>query len=80
MTQRLEDVFKTALRLTDEVDVSSLEYRGVPQWDSLGHMTLIAAIEDEYGITIDTDDVIDLNSYAKAVALLEKNGVPVTTT
>jgi acyl carrier protein len=78
MTQRLENVFRTALRLTGDVDVLALEYRGVPQWDSLGHMTLVAAIEDEYGIAIDTDDVIDLNSFAKAVTLLDKHGVTVS--
>jgi acyl carrier protein len=75
MSRRLETVFRSALQLTDDVAVPTLEYRGVPQWDSLGHMTLVAAIEDEYGIRIDTDDVIDLNTYAKALTLLEKHGV-----
>ncbi|MET9337279.1 MULTISPECIES: acyl carrier protein [unclassified Nonomuraea] len=72
---RLRVVFRSALNLPDGTDVDALEYRGVPQWDSLGHMALVAAMEDEFDIVIDTDDMLDMSSFGKAVLLLEKQGV-----
>jgi len=71
---RLRAVFRTALNLPADADVDRLEYRGIPQWDSLAHMALIAAMEDEFSIMIDTDDMIDMSSFAKAGELLEKHG------
>ncbi|MCX4473438.1 hypothetical protein C5N14_19170 [Micromonospora sp. MW-13] len=71
-------VFRTALELPDGVQVNSLEYRGVEQWDSLAHMSLVAAIEDEFGVMLDTDEVIDLSSFERARQILEKHGVVLT--
>ena len=52
-------------------------YESIPQWDSVAHMTLIAAVEDEYGIMLDTDDIIDMSSVGKAKAILQKYGVEI---
>ncbi|TDE50945.1 acyl carrier protein [Nonomuraea mesophila] len=72
---RLRAVFRVALNLPDGTDVDGLEYRAIPQWDSLAHMALIAAMEDEFSVMIDTDEMIDMSSFAKAAELLEKHGV-----
>lgn len=53
-------------------EVDSLEYQGVISWDSVGHMSLIAAIEDAFEITMDTDDIVDLSSFKKGIELLKK--------
>ncbi len=54
----------------DKLD--GLAYQAIPEWDSVGHMQLIAAIEDAFDIMIDTDDIIDLSSYEKGKELLTK--------
>jgi acyl carrier protein len=72
---RLRQVFRTALSLPADYDVDGLEYRGIDKWDSLAHMSLVASIEDEFDIMIDTDDVLDMSSFKKAYELLEKHGV-----
>jgi hypothetical protein len=72
---RLRAVFRMALNLPPDAGVDSLEYRAIPQWDSLAHMALIAAMEDEFSIMIDTDEMIDMSSFAKAAGLLEKHGI-----
>jgi acyl carrier protein len=72
---RLRSAFRGSLGLPVDYDVDSLEYRGIDSWDSIAHMTLIAAIEDEFDVMIDTDDVIDLSSFTKAVDILTKQGV-----
>ena len=50
----------------------NLEYNSIPQWDSIGHMTLVAAIEEKFNITIDTDDIVDFSSFKKGVEILKK--------
>lgn len=53
--------------------LEGLQYQAVPAWDSVGHMGLVAAIEDAFDIMMDTDDIIDLNSYEKGKEILSNN-------
>lgn len=50
-----------------------LKYQDIPAWDSVGHMSLVAALEDAFDIMLDTDDIIDLSSYEKGKEILAKN-------
>ena len=52
--------------------LSGLKYQDVTTWDSVGHMSLIAALEDAFDIMMDTDDIIDLSSYEKGKEILSK--------
>lgn len=56
----------------NENELSSLEYQSISAWDSVGHMNLIAALEDAFDIMMDTDDIIDFSSYEKGKELLAK--------
>ena len=58
-----------------EDQLAGLQYQGVELWDSVGHMSLVAALEDEFDIMIDTDDIIDLSSFEKGKEILAKYGV-----
>lgn len=58
-----------------EEEAKGLEYMGIKDWDSVGHMTLVATIEDSFGITMDTDDIIDFSSFEKGKELLKKYDV-----
>lgn len=57
----------------DSEAAKGLEYQAISEWDSVGHMGLIAAIEDEFGIMMDTDDIIDLSSFGKGKEILASN-------
>jgi acyl carrier protein len=45
----------------------------VKKWDSLNHMRLVLGLEEQQGVTIDTDDVMDLFSIEGIAAFLEKS-------
>lgn len=66
------NVFMETFSVTAE-DATKLKYQEIPEWDSVGHMGLIAAIEDTFGIMMDTDDIIDLSSYEKGKEILAQN-------
>ena len=53
----------------------TLEYHSIPQWDSVGHMTLMADLEEAFDIMLDTDDIIDFSSFAKGKEILAKYDV-----
>ena len=75
LNDRLRRVFVDTLELTPSVDVEELKYRDIDAWDSLGHMSLVAAIEDEIDVQLDTEQVIDMSSFKVAVDMLRGMGV-----
>ena len=72
--EKLTSVFAETFGIKAE-EVNGLEYQGVEQWDSVGHMTLVAAIEDTFDMAVDTDDIIDMSSFEKAQELLQKYNI-----
>ena len=50
-------------------ELSGLNYQGTELWDSVGHMTLISALEDTFDM--ETDDIVDLSSYEKGIEILK---------
>ena len=75
LSDRLRGVFIQGLALSEETDVENLKYRDVEEWDSVGHMALVAAIEDEFGVEFETDQVIDMSSFKVALDMLRGFGV-----
>lgn len=70
--QKLVEAFVNALEIEKDQVVDSLQYQGIEQWDSISHMMLISELEDTFDIEIDTDDVIDMSSVAKAKEIIAK--------
>lgn len=52
-----------------------LLYQSISTWDSIGHMSLIVNLEEQFDINIEIEDVIDFGSVAKGVEILRKYGV-----
>ncbi len=52
--------------------LKNLKYQSIPQWDSVGHMSMIGALEDAFKITLDMDDIIDFSSFEKGKKILKK--------
>ena len=70
MEDRVRNQFVEVFGITADSVVDELEYASIPQWDSIAHMSLIVALEDEFDIMIDTDDVIDMSSFKKAKEII----------
>lgn len=72
--EKYNKVFCDTLQISED-QLKSLEYQGVELWDSVGHMTLMAALEDAFDIMMDTDDIVDFSSYEKGKEILNKYDV-----
>lgn len=64
--------FCEALEITED-RLDGLKYQDITSWDSVGHMGLIAKLEEVFDIMMDTEDIIDFNSYEKGQEILSTN-------
>lgn len=67
--EKYNKAFRDSFELTD-TQLAGLTYQGIDLWDSVGHMTLIANLEETFDIMMETDDIIDLSSYEKGIEIL----------
>ncbi len=74
-TEKLTTAFSDALTIDGSMVKDSLMYQSIPEWDSISHMVLISRIEETFDVSIDTDDVIDMSSVAKAKDILKKYNI-----
>ena len=74
--EKYNNAFVTALGV-DESVLEGLNYQEVTEWDSVGHMNLVAEIEDAFDIMFETDDIIDFSSYVKGKEILAKYDVEI---
>ena len=56
---------------------SDLKYESIQEWDSIGHMGLIAELEDAFDISMEMDDIIDFSSYEKGKEILKKYDIEI---
>lgn len=73
---RYQQVFLEAFAV-DERALLDLTYQSIQAWDSIGHMALIASIEEEFGIELDIDDITSFSSFSVGADILSKYGLEV---
>ncbi len=56
-------------------NIRSLKRDSTEQWDSIGHMKLLAALEDKFEIEFEPEEMIDLVSYDKGIEILKNRGI-----
>ena len=53
-------------------ETEKLKYQDIKNWDSVGHMELIMALEDAFNISIETEDIVNLNSFEQGKKILSE--------
>lgn len=69
--EKYNEAFMTTFEVTEDA-LPTLKYQEIELWDSVGHMSLIAALEDSFDIMMDTDDIIDFSSYEVGKDIMKK--------
>ena len=70
------EIYTKVFTETFEISVEQaqiLKYQDIAAWDSIGHMDLVASIEDAFDIMMDSNDIIDFSSFEKGKEILSKN-------
>ena len=73
--QKYDQAFIESFSIDKSKLGDNLEYNTIPEWDSVGHMGLIAELEEAFDIEMEMDDIIDFSSYKKGFELVAKYGV-----
>lgn len=74
--ERYDREFIKHFKVTQE-ELTGLKYRGIKKWDSVGHMDLMASLEEIFDIQLSTIDVLDFTDYNKGKTILAKYGVEI---
>ena len=75
--EKYDQVFVNCFSVDKNILNETFVYQCVPEWDSVGHMSMISALEDSFDIMMETDDIIDFSSYTKGIETLAKYGVTI---
>jgi acyl carrier protein len=70
--KKYKDIFIKSLAIDDKKFNEKIQYNEIPEWDSIGHMTLISGLEEGFKITMETDDIVDFGSFKKGFEILSK--------
>ena len=72
--KKLTEIFRLVLNLGDVPIPPDLSQSSQEGWDSLAHTLLVAGVESEFGVVIDTADAMELTSYRSFARYLEEKG------
>ncbi len=73
--EKLVESFVQGLGISPQQVSDDLAYQAISEWDSTGHMALVAELEACFDVMLDTDEIIDMSSVSKARQILQKHGV-----
>ena len=76
--KKYQDIFIKSLSIDSNKFNENIKYNEIPEWDSIGHMTLISGLEEEYKISFETDDIVDFSSFKKGITILKKYNINIS--
>ena len=75
--KQYDQAFITAFEISASALGPDLKYESIQEWDSIGHMGLIAELEDSFDISMEMDDIIDFSSYKKGIEILKNYDIEI---
>ncbi|HLX12903.1 MAG TPA: acyl carrier protein [Bacteroidota bacterium] len=75
MEERVRKVFSAVFQIPASSVNDSSGRESVSGWDSLKHLTLVLALEEEFGVRFEDDEAPALESFSSIVAVLRKKTV-----
>lgn len=70
--QLLKQVMGVVLKIDPMTITEDSSIDNIEAWDSLQHMNLVLALEEEFGVTIADDDAANITSYKLIKIVLEE--------
>ena len=70
--EKYENAFMESFDIEKSMLNEELKYESIPEWDSVGHMTMISNLEEVFDIVMEMDDIIDFSSFEIGKKILKK--------
>ena len=77
MLEKYRQIFIKVLELDNEEAVKSASFDKNDNWDSFTQMELLVNLEEEFDITFNAEEVLELLSFDDGIKLLRKKGVDI---
>lgn len=74
--EKYVEAFKNTF-MVEESELDDLKYQDIAEWDSVGHMALMAALESVFEIEMDIDDIIEFSGFEFGKTILAKYDVEI---
>lgn len=74
-TTKLQQALMNGLAVPESALNESLAYQSIPEWDSMAHMFLVSELENVFGITIATEDILAMMDIRSIQETLEKYNI-----
>jgi acyl carrier protein len=73
LVDRIQTVLAAALNVDASEITAETQFGDLPQWDSMGHMEVLVALEKEFGVEITADTITNLISVPSICQYIEGN-------
>ena len=73
--ETLDQIFEIVFEIKSKDQINKLQRLTNSEWDSLRHVSLISAIESEFGIKLSIAEMDAISSYKYCELLLNKKGL-----
>ena len=70
--EKYQNAFIESFNIEKSMLNGELKYESIPEWDSVGHMTMISNLEEVFDIVMEMDDIIDFSSFEIGKEILKK--------
>jgi acyl carrier protein len=70
----IKGLFAAVFKYDGDISLATSR-REVPKWDSLQHVALVAALEQQFGISLSMDEMVEIRSVKDICNILERHGV-----
>ena len=72
-----DQIFVDCFSITKDLLNDKFTYQCIPAWDSVGHMGMVASLEDAFDIMMDIDDIVDFSSYTVGIEKLRNYDIEI---
>ncbi len=74
--EKLKDILAKVL-LIDKSDINdNMSRKSVKEWDSMAHLMLVSEIESAFEVTMNDDDIMEIQTVADIKKTLKKLNIP----
>jgi acyl carrier protein len=70
----IKGLFANVFKYDGDISLATSR-RDVPKWDSLQHVALVAAMEQQFGISLSMDEMVEIRSVKDICNILDRHGV-----
>ena len=65
--------FRKAMRLDESFAIADpMSFDDIPGWDSVGHMNLVTELESRFGMSLEMDEIVGLDSVGAVRAIVAR--------